>query len=226
MRLVPNLRDRVSTPTMSNRLVWQSAALLLAYPDERLTEQLDTVDQLLAHIAGPAAALLERTVTALRGLAPMAAETAYVETFDLRRRATMYLTYWTAGDTRNRGREMLVFANAYREAGAEPPRAEAPDHLAVVLEFAAVVNPATGWRLLTEHRIPIDILRDALADARSPYEHAVAAVCQTLPQATDQELRRAHQLAQDGPPAEAVGLQPFTLTVPPKRAPENVGGGR
>ncbi len=59
----------------------------------------------------------------------MAAAAQYVETFDMRRRSTMYLTYWTAGDTRNRGREMLAFATAYRDAGVKPPRTEAPDYL-------------------------------------------------------------------------------------------------
>lgn len=147
----------------------------------------------------------------------MAAAMDYVATFDMRRRATMYLTYWTAGDTRNRGREMLAFATAYRAAGVEPPRSEAPDHLPVVLEFAATVAPEVGRRLLTEHRVPIDVLRSALADAESPYQHTVAAVCETLPVATDQEVRRARRLAEAGPPAEAVGLQPFNLTVPPRR---------
>ncbi|CCK63300.1 Respiratory nitrate reductase subunit delta NarJ [Mycobacterium canettii CIPT 140070017] len=198
--------------------MWQSASLLLAYPDDGLAERLHMVDALRAHQTGPAAALLGRTVAELRALAPMAAAAQYVETFDMRRRSTMYLTYWTAGDTRNRGREMLAFATAYRDAGVEPPRAEAPDYLPVVLEFAATVDPETGRRLLTEHRVPIDVLRGALADAKSPYEHTVAAICETLPAATDQEVRRAQRLAQSGPPAEAVGLQPFTLTVPPKRA--------
>jgi len=217
MKLLLNVRERSNTRTMQDRLVWQSASLLLAYPDDGLTERLDTVDEMLSHIGGPAADLLERTVAALRARDPMAAATDYVETFDMRRRCTMYLTYWTAGDTRNRGREMLVFASAYRDAGVEPPRAEAPDHLPVVLEFAATVNPEVGRRLLTEHRVPIDVLRAALADAKSPYQHTVAAVCETLPVATDQETRRAERLAKAGPPAEAVGLQPFTLTVPPKR---------
>lgn len=147
----------------------------------------------------------------------MSAAMDYVETFDMRRRSTMYLTYWTAGDTRNRGREMLAFATAYRAAGVEPPRDEAPDHLAVVLEFAATVDPEAGRRLLTEHRVPIGVLRDALARAHSPYQYAVGAVCETLPAATDQDVRRAQRLAQAGPPVESVGLQPFTLTVPPRR---------
>lgn len=217
MRLLAQLRERSGNRTMVDRLVWQAASLLLAYPDDGLAGRLDTVEELLAHIDGPAAALLQRTVAALRALEPMAAATGYVETFDMRRRNTMYLTYWTAGDTRNRGREMLAFATAYRDAGVEPPRAEAPDHLPVVLEFAATVDPDAGRRLLIEHRVPIDVLRKALADAESPYQHTVAAVCETLPSATDQEARRAQRLAQAGPPTEAVGLQPFTLTVPPRR---------
>ncbi|MCV7196112.1 nitrate reductase molybdenum cofactor assembly chaperone [Mycobacterium angelicum] len=210
-------RSKQQGSGLQDRLVWQAASLLLVYPDDDLSRRLDTVDELLTHIGEPAAALLVKTAAALRGREPMAAAMEYVETFDMRRRATMYLTYWTAGDTRNRGRDMLAFATAYREAGAEPPQAEAPDYLPVVLEFAATVDPAAGRALLTEHRVPIDVLRNALAQANSAYQHAVAAVCQTLPVATDQDVRRAQRLAQAGPPAESVGLQPFTLTVPPKR---------
>ncbi len=217
MRLLPQLRERSGTRTMQDRLVWQAASLLLAYPDDGLAERLDTVDELRSHMGGPAADLLGQTCAALRARDPMAAAMDYVATFDMRRRATMYLTYWTAGDTRNRGREMLAFATAYRDAGVEPPRAEAPDHLPVVLEFAATVDPGAGRRLLSEHRVPIDVLRAALADAKSPYEPTVAAVCETLPAATDQDVRCAERLAEAGPPAEAVGLQPFNLTVPPRR---------
>ncbi|TAM70935.1 nitrate reductase molybdenum cofactor assembly chaperone [Mycobacterium sp.] len=222
MRLLAQLRERSAGRAMQDRLVWQAASLLLAYPDDGFTERLDAVDEILGHISGRAAALLGQTIAALRAREPMAAAMDYVATFDMRRRATMYLTYWTAGDTRNRGREMLAFATAYREAGAQPPGGEAPDHLAVVLEFGATVDPEVGRRLLSQHRVPIDVLRGALADARSPYEPAVAAVCETLPAATDQEVRRAERLAQAGPPAEAVGLQPFTLTVPPRKGTPGV----
>lgn len=222
MKLLSSLRERSTNRAMQDRLVWQAASLLLAYPDDAFAERLDAVDEVLGHISGPAAALLGQTVAALRAREPMAAAMDYVATFDMRRRATMYLTYWTAGDTRNRGREMLAFATAYREAGVAPPSGEAPDHLTVVLEFAAAVDPDVGRRLLTQHRVPIDVLRAALADAKSPYEPAVAAICETLPGATDQEARRAERLAQAGPPAEAVGLEPFTLTVPPRKGTPGV----
>nr|WP_090344496.1 nitrate reductase molybdenum cofactor assembly chaperone [Mycolicibacterium malmesburyense]CRL76049.1 narJ [Mycolicibacterium malmesburyense] len=206
--------------TLEHRLVWQAAALLLAYPDDQHAERLDTVEEMLAHLSGVPADLLGTTVSALRGKGPMEAQVDYVDTFDMRRRTTMYLTYWTAGDTRNRGNHMLAFARAYREAGVAPPKREAPDHLPVVLEFAATVDPEAGRRLLAEHRAPIDLLRDALEHSGSPYAHTVAAVCQTLPPRTEQDAQRAQRLAAAGPPTESVGLQPFTLTVPPRRAQE------
>jgi nitrate reductase delta subunit len=212
------LLTRAPKHRLQDRLVWQSASLLLAYPDDQRTERLDTVDALLAPLTGRAAELLALTATQARASDPLRAAADYVETFDLQRRSTMYLTYWTAGDTRNRGSEMLAFAQAYREADVEPPSGEAPDFLPVVLEFAATVDPEAGRRLLTEHRVPIDVLCKALTEMDSPYAHAVAAVCETLPAATDQDMQRARHLAQAGPPAEAVGLQPFTLTVPPRRA--------
>lgn len=217
MRLLSRVRSSPAGASLQDRLVWQAASLLLAYPDEALQQRLDAVEQLRAHVSGRAADLLGRTVAALRRAAPMDAATAYVDVFDLRRRSTMYLTYWTGGDTRNRGSEIHAFAQVYRAAGAEPPVGETPDHLPVVLEFAATVDPVAGRRLLVEYRVPIDVLREALTEAGSPYAHTVEAVCETLPPATDQELRRAERLAQAGPPAEAIGLQPFTLTVPPRR---------
>lgn len=204
-------------PELADRVVWQSASLLLTYPD---ANRLDTAAELLEHLDSPPTQQLSQTLNVLRVLDPMRAAQQYVDTFDMRRRCTMYLTYWTAGDTRNRGREMLGFAQAYRDAGVAPPAGEAPDYLPVVLEFAATVDPDGGRRLLTEHRVPAEVLHGALREAGSPYAHTAAAVLATLPEATDADVRRAQRLSADGPPAEAVGLQPFTLTVPPRRAPE------
>ncbi|KUI40762.1 nitrate reductase [Mycobacterium sp. IS-1590] len=211
------LRSRRESP-LEHRLVWQAAALLLTYPDDQQAERLATVSELLAHLSPAPADLLGSTVAALRAKDPMQAQVDYVDTFDMRRRTTMYLTYWTAGDTRNRGNHMLAFARAYREAGVSPPEREAPDYLPVVLEFAATVDPEAGRHLLVEHRAPIDLLCDALQQSASPYVHTVAAVCETLPARTEQDVQRAARLAVAGPPTESVGLQPFTLTVPPRRA--------
>jgi nitrate reductase molybdenum cofactor assembly chaperone NarJ/NarW len=201
----------------TDRAVWQAAALLLVYPDGDRGGRLQTVAELLDHIPDRARALLLPAHAALSGMDPRQAAEDYVETFDLSRRATMYLTYWTAGDTRRRGSAMHDFAAVYRASGVRPPKGEAPDHLPVLLEFAARVDPQAGLRLLTDHRVPLDVLNAALTERGSPYADVVAAVRSTLPAPGDQEGERARRLSAAGPPVEAVGLEPFTLTVPPRR---------
>lgn len=207
-----------------HRVVWQAASLLLAYPDAEHGERLDTVEGLLRHLPEHTSAPLAEAVRALRALPELEATVGYVDTFDLHNRTTLLLTYWTEGDTRNRGEAMLSFARAYRKAGAEPPTAESADHLAVVLEFAATVNPDIGAELLALNRPAIDLLHQRLTRLESPYGPVLGAVAATLPAATDKDLARAEQMEMAGPPAEAVGLQPFTLTVPPRRTAEPAAG--
>ena len=59
MKLLSALRERSTNRVMQDRLVWQAASLLLAYPDDGLAGRLDAVDELLGHISGPPAALLQ-----------------------------------------------------------------------------------------------------------------------------------------------------------------------
>ncbi|HZM84442.1 MAG TPA: nitrate reductase molybdenum cofactor assembly chaperone [Candidatus Limnocylindrales bacterium] len=139
--------------------------------------------------------------------APLAAVAAhYVETFDLRRRCCLYLTYYTHGDTRRRGLALLRFRQAYQKAGLTLTAEELPDHLAVVLEFAAAGHTESAMELLVSHRAGLDLLWQALDGLGSPYAHAVAAVRATLPPPGPADLAAARALAQEGPPAELVGI--------------------
>lgn len=61
-----------------------------------------------------------------------------METFDLRRRCALDLTYYRYGETRKRGTAMLAFKAAYRAAGLEPSDGELPDYLLLVLDVAAL----------------------------------------------------------------------------------------
>ncbi len=133
----------------------------------------------------------------------------YVATFDLRRRCCLYLSYYAYGDTRKRGVALLAFKRAYRQAGVELATIELPDHLSVVLEFAATTDLAAGRALLLEHRAGVELLRLALQDAASPYADAVAAVTATLPALRGDERQAVARLAAEGPPGEDVGLEPF-----------------
>ena len=197
-----------------------ACAWLLAYPDYALDERLPSIRALLPElsrdVAAPLAALLDH-MSAADGLD---LQQHYVSIFDMKRKACPYLTYWTDGDTRNRGQAILRFQQAYLDVGFDLAGRELPDHLAVVLEFAALGDRLTGEALLAEHAAAIHLLRDALATMGSPYQHVLDAVVATLPRVTPELERRMRELAASGPPAETVGLEPYALTLDP------VGGRR
>jgi nitrate reductase delta subunit len=190
-----------------------AASWLLWYPDDLLLGRLDdisaVVDDLPDRLSMPIRAFLDY----LENTPIREVQAHYVATFDMKRKACPYLTYWTDGDTRNRGRAILRFKQAYLESGFDAGNVELADHLAMVLEFAAVGDELTGDALLAEHSVPIHLLRDALAKLGSAYVHVLDAIVVTLPSLTaDIELRMA-QLAASGPPAESVGLEPFGVSV-------------
>lgn len=190
--------------------VFQAVALCLDYPDEAWREQLPLLEQ----VAGQLPELsLGRFVRRAAESDPAALTSHYVETFDLRRRCCLYLTYYTYGDTRDRGMALLQFGSAYRAAGFTVTSGELPDHLAVVCEFAAH-RPQAGLRLLQRHRVGVDLLSVALREAGSPYLDVVETLRAVLPAATEDELERAMDLARNGPPAEEVGLEPFGVSEP------------
>ncbi|HEY7208208.1 MAG TPA: nitrate reductase molybdenum cofactor assembly chaperone, partial [Gaiellaceae bacterium] len=144
---------------------------------------------------------------------------AYVETFDLRRRTSLYLTYYLHGDTRKRGMALLRLKRLYAQAGLELAREELPDYLPLVLEFAALAPGDAGETLLREHRPELELLRANLHDAGSPYADVLEALCAGLPRLTPIERERIRRLGSEGPPSEQVGLQPFA---PPEVMPTEV----
>ena len=200
-------------------IVLQCAALLLGYPDEELLAALPMLTDAVAAVEPRAGAPLIEMAQHLTSTRLDTLQTNYVDTFDLRRRCCLYLTYFSHGDTRKRGMALLRFSHAYRAAGAEFLGGELPDHLAVVCEFAATVDPAAGLRLLMESRVGLELLRRALVETDSAYVRVIVAICAVLPAATQRELDKAVELARTGPPDEEVGLEPYG-------PPESMGGRR
>ena len=192
----------------TQRMVWQCASLLLDYPDETQRSRLDDVRAMLA-VLGEEGRGLEVLAGHLADAPLTDLQTAYVETFDQRRRCNLFLTYFAHGDTRKRGTALLRFKQTYLAAGVEPDDRELPDHLCMVLEFAATVDADAGLRLLTDHRASLEMLRISLRDAESPWAAAVEAVCATLPPLRGEEHDAVLRLIAEGPPAEEVGLAPY-----------------
>jgi nitrate reductase molybdenum cofactor assembly chaperone NarJ/NarW len=184
------------------------ASVLLQYPTESLFTGRGELD---AYAAGtgpkPAREAFARFLAWLRTTEPNAVAQHYVETFDLRRRCALYLTYYRYGDTRKRGMAMLEFKTAYRAAGFTPSDAELPDYLPMVLEFASLADH--GAKLLRAHRADLELLHRALGRADSPYAEVLAAICARLPRLTRRELNLVGKAWQEGPPREDVGLEPF-----------------
>jgi nitrate reductase molybdenum cofactor assembly chaperone NarJ/NarW len=183
------------------------ASVLLQYPTTALFEGLDALATAAADAPRASREPFGRFLAWLRATHPDQVAKHYVETFDLRRRCALYLTYYRYGDTRKRGMAMLGFKAAYRAAGLEPDEGELPDYLPLVLDFAAL-HPR-GEKLLRAHRADLELLLRALRQAGSPYADLIEAVCTQLPALRRPDLALVRRAWAEGPPAETVGLEPF-----------------
>jgi nitrate reductase delta subunit len=181
---------------------WALLSYALRYPEPGRREEL--AREVAALPDGPVRALLERFVAEWDG-----EPATYVETFDLRRRACLDLTYYAHGDTRGRGMALLRLKKLYRAAGLPMDSAELPDHLVVMLAFAALAPPGYGEAVLSEHRPALELLRLSLHDLGSPYAHVLDAIATGLPELTVTDRADVARLVREGPPEEAVGLEPF-----------------
>jgi nitrate reductase molybdenum cofactor assembly chaperone NarJ/NarW len=218
---LPGVRPRRRTPVDDRgcALTLQAVSVLLGYPDDALMARLPLVEGALHGLPERSRGRVERMCRHLR-LTPLdVLQQAYVETFDLRRRCALYLTYFTHGDTRKRGMALLRFTHLYRSTGVELGGEELPDHLGVVCEFAATGDLDAGLRLLAENRAGIELLRTALHELTSPYTDVLDALRAVLPDPAPRDLEKALELARTGPPEEEVGLEPFG-------PPELMGGRR
>jgi len=160
----------------------QAASVLLGYPDQAFFERLPLVARAVAELPrGPVrTGLLEFCEHASSTPEPALCE-HYAQVFDLRRDRSLHMTFYTDGDARRRGRTLAEVRRVYGGAGWSVPEGELPDHLAVVLEFAARRDAAKGGSLLLRFRPGLDLLSEALRDHGTPYARVVDAVRTTLP---------------------------------------------
>lgn len=192
------------------------AAVLLSYPGDDLAGDLAAVEAALSRLpAGRVTSRLASAVEWLSGMTAMEAAATYVETFDLRRGASLYLTYYRHGDTRERGMALTALVDAYREAGFAVAPGELPDFLPALLELAA--SHQAGAAVIGEHRMALDALALALGERGSGYAPVVSAVVDALPGPRRADRRALDRYRAQGPPSEQVGLEPFA-------PPEVLGG--
>lgn len=207
------------------RVVHQTAAWCLGYPDAELLGKVGLLRRALAEQrASEPVRLLTGFLDHLATTAPADLIDAYVGLFDLDRRQTLYLSYWTDGDTRRRGETLAAFKQRYRRSGfLVDTGGELPDHLPMVLEYAALADPSDGAALLQEYRASLELIRLALLDRGTPYADVLAAVCGTLPGPSPADRNAAMALARTGPPTETVGLDLLPFPTTRASTPEGTG---
>jgi nitrate reductase molybdenum cofactor assembly chaperone NarJ/NarW len=199
--------------------VFEIASLLLRYPEADLLARDPDAAAAAAELPQRLRAPLERFLAHRRETPGIDLEREYVETFDTRRRCTLNVSYYLYGDTRRRGVALLRLKRMYAAAGLALEADELPDHLPVMLGFAALAPPGYGEHVLQEHRIGVELLLLSLRDAGRPHADVLEAVSAALPRLGISQSRAVRRLAAEGPPDEQVGLEPFA---PPEVMPLEV----
>jgi nitrate reductase molybdenum cofactor assembly chaperone NarJ/NarW len=173
-------------------------SVLLQYPDENLVAAREEVLQ-ECDDARTASFVEMLSDVSLREL-----QDEYVTTFDFDRRASLYLTYHTHGDRRQRGLELVRLKRRFAEAGFELAEDELPDYLPALLEFASLAPD--GAAPLAELRPSLELVRGRLHERESRYAPLLDVLVDALPPLTRAQEERARRLAEEGPPGELVGL--------------------
>lgn len=202
-----------------NRVVHQLASWCLSYPDEQLINKIPQLRAVVAEMRpGEIPTRLSRFLDHLDSATLETHQNSYVDTFDLSKNHALHLSYWTDGDTRRRGEVLAAFKQAYRDTGfVVSTGGELPDHLTIVLEYAALADPVKGVELLQTYRASIELLRIALEESGSPYADVINAICRTLPGKSPET--RTEVMAMVGldsiQPTETVGLEPYDARLLP-----------
>jgi nitrate reductase delta subunit len=190
-------------------VVRQAAAICLGYPERDVIEGSGLLRAALTESAPRQAESFEPLLAFWESSDLSTIQTHYVDVFDLSRKHSLYLSYWTDGDTRRRGEVLAAFKQRYRRSDfLVDTGGELPDYLPMVLEYAAIVDPVDGTALLQEYRSSVELLRFALQERDTPYGGVLTAVCSTLPGPSPADRRAVMAMAAAGPPTERVGLEP------------------
>lgn len=194
------------------RALLMATSIMLDYPTERTKELLPTITAELSQHDSTAARALTKLCAWVQDTDLISLQEHYVRIFDQKRRCALGLTYYTHGDTRMRGQALARMREILQAAGFELVRGELPDHLPMLLEFAALDDTEIAVDLLSANYQGLAVLQAALEKFSSPYALALEATLALLPEPTEAAKAAFTRLIQQGPPTELVGIGDLTAT--------------
>lgn len=145
--------------------------VLMDYPQDELWEH---PVELLAGTDDPLLSPQRRTelrelASSLLNTDPLAAQDAWLSTFERGRAMSLLLFEHIHGESRDRGQAMVDLIEAYRNSGFELAAKELPDYLPLLLEYLShrPPNEARDWLGHVKHII--GMLAARASERRSPY---------------------------------------------------------
>lgn len=214
-------RTTVDLPDDVLAAAWQSVSLLLEYPDAEAVRQFSAIREVAQQLPPEIGRPLLRFLADASAMPLADLQSEYVDTFDVTRKCSLHLTYFSSGDTRRRGVALVEFKQAYRRAGVElaEDSGELPDFLPVLLEFGAFTSRDTAWKLLNDHRVGVELLHRALVRRASRWLPVLDALRATLPSLGEDDEIALAELIAAGPPSEDVGIDNSPYGVDPRLNP-------
>ncbi len=152
--------------------------VLMDYPQEELWQHRE---ELLSAADDPQLpklrqAALREFVNILLDTDPLAAQDAWLSTFERGRSMSLLLFEHIHGESRDRGQAMVDLVDAYRINGFELAAKELPDYLPLLLEYLSHRPPDEARDWLGHVKHIVGMLGARAAERRSPYANLFAIV--------------------------------------------------
>ena len=209
-------RQRDAQPGLSERELvdtWQVVSLLLDYPDAVLVQRVPMLRSVVATLPDAQRDPLVEVLDTLERADLRELQSDYVDTFDVTRKCSLHLTYFTQGDTRqSRGGARRVQAGLpqgrrrvrHRRRASRPPlRGARVRRRAGLGHRVAPAQPAPG-----RHRGAAGRSRTARRRRGCRPWRRCARPC---PSSTATTRPCSMRLVAEGPPQEEVGLEPYAI---------------
>ncbi len=145
--------------------------VLIDYPQDELwqhrEELLSATDD--PELSKQRQAELRDFVSILLGTDPLAAQDAWLSTFERGRSMSLLLLEHIHGESRDRGQAMVDLIDAYRKNGFDLTAKELPDYLPLLLEYLSHRSPDEARDWLGHVKHIVGMLAARAAERRSPY---------------------------------------------------------